>query len=600
MVTKHKNNDASNQQAHSAINHSPSIRQLKIERFRGIKQLTWHPAAGLNVVLGGGNVGKTTILEAIGLLLSPTNPSTLADTDYYARDIAAGFSIQADVSLSESSGIDHQLKPSWPWHWDGNDTVIPNVEGESIVSSVPVYRLRVRGTEDLELLYEVVQPDGTADPFSVALRRSIGLVRLSGDDRNDRDLRLVQGSALERLLADKNLRSRIANELAKSEVKEKLSDEGWKALVALDVTFKSEKLPDGLDLAVTGSPGASITSMIGLTATRSGVQLPLTSWGSGTRRLSALTIAEQNHNDAPITLVDEIERGLEPYRQRLLIEKLQSDHSQTFITTHSPAVIAATSAGTFWYVDHSGTVGPLDGKKIARHRTCDPNAFLSRLAIIGEGITEVGFATALLERSMNTSLLRYGIHVSNGDGHEATLGLLEALVASGLRFGCFADDEDGKHPSRWATIASAQGDLLFRWAKGCLEENLIAAVAFEDLEALIHDPAEEKTGMRLRHLADRLNIHEKDFPTISAKAGENLHRIIIEAAIGYVPTDKMPQKKEYEAHARMFFKSEAGGIELETKMFGLGVWPSLRERLLPFCNAVRAAVDLPTIADVTA
>jgi putative ATP-dependent endonuclease of the OLD family len=62
----------------------------------------------------------------------------------------------------------------------------------------------------------------------------------------------------------------------------------------------------------------------------------------------------------------------------------------------------------------------------------------------------------------------------------------------------------------------------------------------------------------------------------------------------------MHQKREYEAHARMFFKSEAGGIELEAKMFDLGVWPTFREHLLPFCNAVRTAVDLPNIADVLA
>jgi putative ATP-dependent endonuclease of OLD family len=577
---------------------APIIRQLTVERFRGIKKLNWHPTAGLNIVLGGGNAGKTTILEAIGLLLSPTYPSTLADTDYYLRDIAAGFSIQADVSLPDTSGIDQQLKPSWPWHWDGENAVIPDIESDSTVSGVPVYRLRVRGTEDLELLYEVVQPDGTPDPLSVALRRSIGLVRLSSDDRNDRDLRLVQGSALERLLADKNLRSRIANELAKNDVKDKLSDEGRKALQELDSSFKNERLPVGLDLAVTGSPGASITSMIGLTATLSGVRLPLTSWGSGTRRLSALAIAEQNHNDAPITLVDEIERGLEPYRQRLLIEKLQADPSQTFITTHSPAVIAAVSKGSFWYVDHLGMVGPLDGKKIERHRSTDPNAFLARLAVIGEGVTEVGFAAALLERSIGTSLLRYGIHVSDGGGHETTLALLEALVAGGLRFGCFADDEAGKHPTRWGNVASAQGDLLFRWTQGCLEENLIEALAAEHFEALIRDPLEEKTGIRLRCLADRLNIHDKDFSSVRAAAADNLRRLIIEAALGQVPADKMQQRREYEAHARAFFKSRAGGIELEAKMFDLGLWPSFRARLLPFCNAVRVAVDLPKVTDV--
>jgi hypothetical protein len=69
-------------------------------------------------------------------------------------------------------------------------------------------------TEDLDLAYEIVQPDGTTDNLSVPLRRSIGL------DRNDRDPRLVQGSALDRLLSDKGLGSRMARELAKSDLKD--------------------------------------------------------------------------------------------------------------------------------------------------------------------------------------------------------------------------------------------------------------------------------------------------------------------------------------------------------------------------------------------
>ena len=41
---------------------APTIYQLVIERFRGIKALSWRPARGVNVILGGGDVGKTTIL----------------------------------------------------------------------------------------------------------------------------------------------------------------------------------------------------------------------------------------------------------------------------------------------------------------------------------------------------------------------------------------------------------------------------------------------------------------------------------------------------------------------------------------------------------
>jgi putative ATP-dependent endonuclease of OLD family len=49
---------------------------LKIENFRAIHSLEWRPNAGVNVILGGGNVRKSTLLEAIALLLSPTNSYT--------------------------------------------------------------------------------------------------------------------------------------------------------------------------------------------------------------------------------------------------------------------------------------------------------------------------------------------------------------------------------------------------------------------------------------------------------------------------------------------------------------------------------------------
>jgi putative ATP-dependent endonuclease of OLD family len=64
-----------------------AIYHLAIERFRGIKMLSLHPQKGLNVIIGGGDVGKTTILDAIALLLNPTNFANLLDTDYYLRAV---------------------------------------------------------------------------------------------------------------------------------------------------------------------------------------------------------------------------------------------------------------------------------------------------------------------------------------------------------------------------------------------------------------------------------------------------------------------------------------------------------------------------------
>jgi len=49
---------------------APTIYTLTIERFRGITSLKWKPSGGVSVILGGGDVGKTTILESLALLRS--------------------------------------------------------------------------------------------------------------------------------------------------------------------------------------------------------------------------------------------------------------------------------------------------------------------------------------------------------------------------------------------------------------------------------------------------------------------------------------------------------------------------------------------------
>jgi putative ATP-dependent endonuclease of the OLD family len=211
---------------------APIIRRLSIQRFRSLRSMTWWPTAGVNFILGGGDVGKTTILDAIALLLSPTNPNVMPDTDYYGRIEEHGFVIDAVVSLPVDIKINNLLKASWPWDWNGKDPVVPNIDVDGTSArNDPVYWLQVTGTPELELVYEIKQPDGTTENLPVSLRRQLGPVRLSGDDRNDRDLRFVQGSALDRLLSDKTLRSRLSNKLAETNVTEGLSEDGKTALL---------------------------------------------------------------------------------------------------------------------------------------------------------------------------------------------------------------------------------------------------------------------------------------------------------------------------------------------------------------------------------
>lgn len=189
-----------------------TILRLKIDRFRAFQKFDWFPKAGLNVILGGGDAGKTTILEAIALLLNPSNAALVSDNDYWRRQRKEGFFIGAVIGLPPDSSIATQSRPAFPWEWDGRQACKPQESDEGEPARPvwpPVYKVSVSGSEELDLTYAIHNPNDTTDIFSPTLRREIGLVRLGGDDRNDRDLRLVQGSALDRLLSDKALRSRL-------------------------------------------------------------------------------------------------------------------------------------------------------------------------------------------------------------------------------------------------------------------------------------------------------------------------------------------------------------------------------------------------------
>jgi putative ATP-dependent endonuclease of OLD family len=583
---------------------SPLIRRLTVRRFRGISEFEWLPAPGLNVILGGGDVGKTTVLEAIALLLSPSGFTALSDADFWGRKSEDGFEIVAVMSIPDECGINQQSRPAWPWNWNGTAPTVPAIDeegGQTAEVETPVYCLRVTANADYEVAHELVHPDGTATNLSTSVRRAIGLVRLSGDDRNDRDLRLVQGSALDRLLSDPTLRSRLGQLLGEKDVEAGLRDEAKTKLKQLDRAFQSRALPHDLGLGLTSAQGLSVGSLIGLTADRHGVELPLASWGSGTRRLSSLEIAAAHQVGYALTVVDEVERGLEPYRLRALIKRLQTATSQAFLTTHSGVAIGAANSAAIWYLDAKGSIGRLPQAKISRQQLRDPETFLARLTIVAEGETEKGFVRRLFARANDLALQDRGIWVTEGGGSDNSLSLLEALGDGGMLFGAFVDNE-GRDPERWARLKSRLGPFLFQWAAGCLEENIIKHIAAERLEEFIIDP-EGDSGDRLRTLADRLGIADKSFAAIKAKAAGNLANLIIEAATGHVPDDKKDASKgakdQYRKHANQWFKNYAGGVELADKIFAFDVWGKIKDQVLPFVNEVRRIDDLPPLSDIS-
>lgn len=552
----------------------------------------------MNVILGGGNAGKTTVLDAVALLLSPSTSVQVTDDDFWQRNTTAGFVIEGVFWFPDGSEVwDAFRKTPWPWIWDGSGAVLPdpNETKADPDSEIAVLVLRVCANEDFEVSWEIVHPNGECEHLSVAVRRRIGRVWLEGDDRNDRDLRLVYGSALERYLGDPALKSRLAQSLSDVDIESTLLSDAQSNLSQLDQAFFENALPSSLNVGLVSSRSVSLAALVGLTAMEGRTRLPLTSWGAGTRRLSALQITAANQSGSPVTIVDEIERGLEPHRQRVLMRRLLDSSHQTFVTTHSPTIVAAAREGDLWFMDAARRIGPIVGRS-SKHARVDPEAFLAKLTIVAEGKTEVEFVEYLLDLTLDGLRLEYGIWTTDGGGNDNALELLEGLVDARIQVGGFVDYE-GRFQGRWNQLRQRTGELVLQWEEGCLEENVIPLVPLDRLEEFVEDPSGDLTGMRLRVLQDRLRATDKAWATLSSGT-HDLHRVIAEAASGFVPGGiPKDERKTYKNHGRSWFKRDGGGTELARKCAAYGILRELTQ-LLPFVNAVREAVDLPPLQDM--
>lgn len=79
------------------------IRKIEIKNFRSIKSLTWLPLPGVNCLIGPGDIGKSTILDAIDLCLGARRSISISDADFHSLDIGCAISITLTLGDLEDS-----------------------------------------------------------------------------------------------------------------------------------------------------------------------------------------------------------------------------------------------------------------------------------------------------------------------------------------------------------------------------------------------------------------------------------------------------------------------------------------------------------------
>jgi hypothetical protein len=280
--------------------------------------------------------------------------------------------------------------------------------------------------------------------------------------------------------------------------------------------------------------------------------------------------------------MDEPERGLEPYRQRLLMKRLieaVGTKGQAFLTTHAPAVLSSLVKGSIWRTG-TGQQSPaqLDAKALSDLLGHDPEAFFAPIPVFCEGVTEVGLLRALLPKFLNCNLHAVGIRLIDGEGQPRVLETIRAFHTEGLACAAFLDNED-KHSGKRTELKDKC--VLFVWGSvKNIEEALgrhLPISHFEDLFLLAGGGSENKR----RSMEDQVRTillpqpppERRPFTELFALCGEECVRQAVITAMS-----------DYK-----WFKSEALGFELGSKLLQWGVPPFIEE-------AVRAwAERLPVV-----
>lgn len=283
------------------------IRHIKVAHFRGIEFLDWKPGAPFCCLIGPGDSGKSTVLDAVEAALS-SRWFAFTEPDFLACDTTRPIVIETTVGeLSKALKSDERLG-LYVRGW----TSAGELRDEPEDDDEPVLTVRLTVDASMEPVWELIC-DRVDDPRTLSNRdRALfGLVRLAGEDA--RHLAWGQGSVLSRLTGDTHEAStrlaqayKAARENAKLDEIESLANAAEKA----------EGFAKGLGAYVEGSyePGLEL-GRSGLSSCSIALQddgVPLRLAGLGTRRLATLAIQKSAISEGAIVLVDEIEHGLEP------------------------------------------------------------------------------------------------------------------------------------------------------------------------------------------------------------------------------------------------------------------------------------------------
>lgn len=422
------------------------LHSLSIKNFRGIEKFQHEfYSKGLVCLIGRGDSGKTTILDAISLILSPSWNITFYDTDFHDCNIKKAIEIEATL-------IDFPeffLKEKYALHIRGYNIDTGEIENEITEEHEPAITLRLFVDQDLEPNWTII--DGRNEPINISASARSKLNAFLVSDYTESHFSWSKGKPLNSILRQENTgiieeEKNIIIE-ALREAKTKIDNNSFQDFNEVVEKVKKSAKNIGIDISDTKTTlDFKYLSIKDNRVCLHDDKIPFRLKGKGSKRLISIAIQSIIADLGGIVLIDEVEQGLEPDRVKHLVrtfEKLNS--GQIFITTHSQNVIEELNSKNLLLISNKN--GICKGKECPEQfqnivRAC-PEAMYAKKVIVCEGKTELGICRAMDEDRIKNdfdSFSELGIVCVLGEGNNFTSRAIK-LHNLGIEVCVFCDSD---------------------------------------------------------------------------------------------------------------------------------------------------------------
>lgn len=458
------------------------IRILSIKNFRCIKELRWFPQMGINCLIGPGDTGKSTILDAIDYCIGAKRNLIISDTDFYNSNIHEPIQITITLGLLEDNLMELDLYGLYLRGYDASQKKIIDEPGKGVET---VLTLRLVIESDLEPQWSLISKRAIELDQSRNLnwkdRLDISPARLGV--YTDNHLGWKRGSILHKLSEDKIDTSTALTDISR-ELREKF---GSQANEQLENTLSIvNSIANELGISIGSSVQAQIDSNSlslnnGTISLHDENNIPLNKLGLGSIRMLITKLQRMISKSSSIILIDELEYGLEPHRILMLLKTLrpkENSNIQVFITTHSPVVVRELSGNELMITRRtksSHTIIKAGNEDLIQGTIrIYAEALLSPKILVCEGASEVGLikgVDAYYYQTNEESILSYGTTLIDGGGDSALKRAL-ALQSLGYKVALFRDCDVKIDEEKEEEFKGNNGTII-TWRDGnCLEDEL--------------------------------------------------------------------------------------------------------------------------------